>query len=514
MRDLTKLTPGALRALYEKVNAENSRLTSALIDAGRGYEKYSETATKTDDLSKRYVDAADRQFQIRNEMDRRQTYHGSLRRTKNPKRSTLIASLKGALRGAQGSGKARQQVLKARLKRAQTPTARPKGRLPNPKQPKFSLTQIQQIAVDALNVIREPGRRGSGARQAMQKKAVRNWYIKQTRRLGYTDAQIARQFEDVKDIASLERAANMDNPMFDAEAERNAKRVTKIRKVVNRHTGARGEIIGHAGGLVKVKWDDGPTSLTSRSELRLVKKNPGTRRRFTAAERKAIKDYQFASAQEERYLGSVFVTPIRQREYEARTRAAYEAVKRLGLTEAEYMWPMRNPKNPGLLDLAAGVQAVDYLMSKVKGKKNPSITELSKRFQGRVSNAVAEYKAASSVPSDLARIGKLVLLKVSTMRGSLRIPGAMVAATKSEKLAIVGKHAPLVNRKAKPGELLDFGPIDKIVYLTSKAHIGNGKTYEYDHDFEAPKPHLCVDHEGMIVIRGGGYSIRSAGITG
>lgn len=54
--------------------------------------------------------------------------------------------------------------------------------------------------------------------------------------------------------------------------------------------------------------------------------------KLTKAQRKALDAYNFALRQEDRYLGSVFVTPIRQRDYEARTRAASEACKRLGMT--------------------------------------------------------------------------------------------------------------------------------------------------------------------------------------
>ena len=53
--------------------------------------------------------------------------------------------------------------------------------------------------------------------------------------------------------------------------------------------------------------------------------------RLTKDQRKALKDYLFAEAQEDRYLGSVFVTPMGQREYEAKTKAAYERCKALGL---------------------------------------------------------------------------------------------------------------------------------------------------------------------------------------
>lgn len=55
-------------------------------------------------------------------------------------------------------------------------------------------------------------------------------------------------------------------------------------------------------------------------------------KRKTPAQSKALKAYEHAERQEDRYLGSVFVTPQGQREYEAKTRAAYERCKELGMT--------------------------------------------------------------------------------------------------------------------------------------------------------------------------------------
>jgi hypothetical protein len=53
--------------------------------------------------------------------------------------------------------------------------------------------------------------------------------------------------------------------------------------------------------------------------------------RLTPAQSRALKAYNFALQQEDRYLGSVFVTPTGQRRVEEKTREAYEACKRLGM---------------------------------------------------------------------------------------------------------------------------------------------------------------------------------------
>lgn len=54
--------------------------------------------------------------------------------------------------------------------------------------------------------------------------------------------------------------------------------------------------------------------------------------RKTPAQNKAFKAYREAERQEDRYLGSVFVNAHGQRLVEAKTKAAYEACKALGMT--------------------------------------------------------------------------------------------------------------------------------------------------------------------------------------
>lgn len=54
--------------------------------------------------------------------------------------------------------------------------------------------------------------------------------------------------------------------------------------------------------------------------------------KLTPAQKAALKAYNFALAQEDRYLGSVFVTAGGQRDQEAKTQAAHAACKALGMT--------------------------------------------------------------------------------------------------------------------------------------------------------------------------------------
>jgi hypothetical protein len=54
--------------------------------------------------------------------------------------------------------------------------------------------------------------------------------------------------------------------------------------------------------------------------------------KLTREQKTALAAYEYALKQEDRYMGSVFVTAHGQRQQEEKTRAAYEVCKRLGMT--------------------------------------------------------------------------------------------------------------------------------------------------------------------------------------
>jgi hypothetical protein len=56
------------------------------------------------------------------------------------------------------------------------------------------------------------------------------------------------------------------------------------------------------------------------------------KQRLTKDQKAALAAYEYALKQEDRYLGSVFVNTVGQRQIEAKTRAAYERCKALGMT--------------------------------------------------------------------------------------------------------------------------------------------------------------------------------------
>jgi hypothetical protein len=290
--------------------------------------------------------------------------------------------------------------------------------------------------------------------------------------------------------------------MFDADAKASARQVTKIRPVVEKGTGARGEIVGTApGGFLKVKWlDRAGTSLIKRSEIK---------RRSLRANPKRGKTIWAHTAKP---------TPGGAKEEKARLSKLYfDAGKRLArennFSSASTAFRVLFTQTPWRYDRRVGFTKDDAekaFTSGYKGRrKNPSVTAIAEKFQGKADGMVEEFYAANGAPSNLARAGKLVFLKVSGK--TIRVPGAMVAIAPSEKIWITGTHAPLFKTKAKRGQGLDVGEVSHICYETAKAHIGGGKTFEYVHEFGeegGKRPHLIIDSDGMPILRGGDYKIK------
>lgn len=84
----------------------------------------------------------------------------------------------------------------------------------------------------------------------------------------------------------------------------------------------------------KAKYDVGAKRVRIFVNPRVAKLagvNPEGKIRLTPEQKKALKDYNFALSQEDRYLGSVFVTPTGQRRVEEKTKEAYDRAKRLGM---------------------------------------------------------------------------------------------------------------------------------------------------------------------------------------
>lgn len=451
---------------------------------------------------------------------------------------------------------------------ARTPMTGPKGRLPNPsaaEQYRQAIASLRRIlAGSTVNGVRlgDPG-------------ITKEWVRESLR-----DHQ--EIYEKLKARARLKKLKR--NPgFFGAEAVVGARRVTKIRPVVDRETGERGEIVGSApGGYVKVKWHGrAKSTLIKRSEIRRANPSEYTPNAICGTcGRRANDPFRSYDQNGKIVHGCIddthtghLVTPSASSAWHNRP----EAKKHRAAIKKHLGSLGRGRRNPGIMEIAGGLQALDYLSAKLQKKQkknnptrrvrrcdcentkchvahvlgdcpnkatvpamfgrlcdkcakympaefllrklNPTVREMSQRFQGKATGAVKEYFASDHAPRlDFSRAGKFIFLKLENSSKQLRIPGAVVTIDpKTEKLWIAGNRAPLFNRHAAAkGDLLDHGPVTHICYLTAKAHIGNGKTFEYVHPFGeegGTLPHLCVDYEGMPVLRGGSYRIKQAGIV-
>jgi hypothetical protein len=67
--------------------------------------------------------------------------------------------------------------------------------------------------------------------------------------------------------------------------------------------------------------------IESRNEIPMKKK------RLTSQQKKALEAYKFAVAQEDRYMGSVFVNSHGQRTHAEKVKKAYDECKRIGIED-------------------------------------------------------------------------------------------------------------------------------------------------------------------------------------
>jgi len=89
------LSSTALKGAYDKHKMKGSAINQEMIDAGRGYEKPSETRTKSDPLSQRKNAASDVHSHLVTEMQRRESAHGSLKPLRESVRKSFTASTQG-----------------------------------------------------------------------------------------------------------------------------------------------------------------------------------------------------------------------------------------------------------------------------------------------------------------------------------------------------------------------------------------------------------------------------------
>jgi hypothetical protein len=83
LMEITKLSAAKLETLYAKRQAVSSQVCSALIQAGYGMERGSDTRARAettgDALAVKYVETSDATYEVVREIEARKTYQGNLR---------------------------------------------------------------------------------------------------------------------------------------------------------------------------------------------------------------------------------------------------------------------------------------------------------------------------------------------------------------------------------------------------------------------------------------------------
>jgi hypothetical protein len=124
----------------------------------------------------------------------------------------------------------------------------------------------------------------------------------------------------------------------------------------------------------KAKFD-GP--FTQQQEARLAKREEQLRKQRA---KQALEAYKNAVREEDRYAGSVFVTPRRMAELEARTQAAYEEAKRLNPDYKGFSRPgakatAAKPSDLEREDVKAGLKLMEKADEAVSNKIRTLIAE-------------------------------------------------------------------------------------------------------------------------------------------
>lgn len=88
LRDPAKMTNGEINKELDRIAKVSSQINSDLIQQGRSHEKPSETVTKSDALSQRYIAVSNRHDELRYEVGKR--YPGGISRLPPNNRSFTI----------------------------------------------------------------------------------------------------------------------------------------------------------------------------------------------------------------------------------------------------------------------------------------------------------------------------------------------------------------------------------------------------------------------------------------
>lgn len=169
----------------------------------------------------------------------------------------------------------------------------------------------------------------------------------------------------------------------------------------------------------------------------------------------------------------------------------------------------------GAFEAAGKIAGATRRLTQRNGKKRNSATAspkakaMRKDFTGMESRKTTVLMAPKGTPKNLAKLGKLVLIK--TERGTIKPPNkgtTWLCADARGKLH-VATSVPY------DGPTGSFGQVTQVEYETAKPHLGYQKKTVFFHKLgeeTGKKPTLSADSEGLR-FKGGAYKITRQGIV-
>lgn len=148
---------------------------------------------------------------------------------------------------------------------------------------------------------------------------------------------------------------------------------------------------------------------------------------------------------------------------------------------------------------------------KNSAKVSPKVKALREKFTGTKSRKTTTMNVANGTPKNLAKLGKLVLIKAQ--RGTIKPASGTtwLCADAKGKLHLATTAARLYD-----GPPMDFGEVTQIEYEARKPHLGHNNQTIFFHKMGeegGKKPTLIGDGNGGLKLRGGSYRIEREGIV-
>jgi hypothetical protein len=146
-----------------------------------------------------------------------------------------------------------------------------------------------------------------------------------------------------------------------------------------------------------------------------------------------------------------------------------------------------------------------------RARRNPSVKELRENFTGMNSRKTATMNAPNGTPQNLAKLGKLILIKAEGATIKSGSGTTWLCADAKGRLHLATTAARLYDGPAQ-----NFGEVSQIEYEARKPHLGYKTSTIFFHKMGeegGKKPTLIGDGNGGLKLRGGSYRIEREGIV-